>query len=133
MRKKMALPALAMSATLFLSGCSAFEEPDDVLYCVDEGNKVVDQQKCDDDATSNGGAFWYMMGRYGTGLPAGSQLDSSQSTSRFKSNDAAARSTAGLTQTGKVSTGKSVTGKSGGFGTGSGNSGGFGSKSGTGS
>lgn len=131
--EKPALSALLAASVLFMSGCSSFEEPDDVVYCVDESNAVVDQQKCDDDATSNSGLYWYMIGRYGAGLPVGSQLDSSQSTSRFKSNDATARNTAGLPKTGKVSTGQSVTGKSGGIGTGTGKSGGFGGTSGTGS
>jgi len=129
--KRMVLPALAAAAMLTLSGCSAFEEePDDVVYCVDESNTVVDDAKCDDTTTTNSGTsplFWYMMGRYNTGLPLGSKLDPSQSTQRVPFNDPAARSAAGLNKSGTVATGKSVSGKSGGFGTGtSGKPGGFG-------
>ena len=128
--KRMVLPALAAAAMLTLSGCSAFEEePDDVVYCVDESNTVVDDSKCDDTTTSSGTSplFWYMMGRYNTGLPLGSKLDPSQSTQRVPFNDPAARSAAGLNKSGTVATGKSVSGKSGGFGTGtSGKPGGFG-------
>ena len=122
------LPALGIAAALVLSGCSAFEEADDVVYCVDDDNVVVDEAKCNDTTTTSGGSgalFWLMMGRYSTGLPVGSKLDSGLSTNRVAFNDPAARTAAGLSKSGTVGTGKSVSGKSGSFGTG-GKPGGFG-------
>lgn len=112
----------AASALAFgLSGCGA-NEPDDVVYCVDENNVIVDQDLCDDSSgTHSNGIFWYMMGRYSSGMQPGQSLDPQLQTARFRSNDGAARTKAGFKSSGKISTGKSA-----GFGTGSGKSGGFG-------
>ena len=112
---------VVLAATAFLGGCST-SEPDDVVYCVDVNNKIVDEDLCDDSSgTTSNGVFWYMMGRYNSGLQPGTQLNPAQSTARFRSTDTAARTQAGVPATGKIATGKSS-----GFGTGSGKSGGFG-------
>lgn len=112
---------VVLAAAAFLGGCGT-SEPDDVVYCVDKNNVIVDQDRCDDSSgTTSNGAFWYMMGRYNSGLQPGTQLNPAQSTARFRSTDTAARTKAGVPATGKIATGKSS-----GFGTGSGKSGGFG-------
>jgi hypothetical protein len=125
--RALVLPALAAAAVLTMR-CSAFEEPDDVVYCVDESNTVVDDANCDDTATSSGGSnalYYYMLGRYSMGLPVGSQLDPSLSTARVPFNDPNARTSVGLTKSGTITTGVSASGKPGGFGTGN-KPGGFG-------
>lgn len=135
---RVVLTALSAAAVLTMSGCAAFDDaPDDVVYCVDANNQIVDDAKCDDTTTHGGGGtsplFWYMIGRYQSGLSQGTALDPSYATSRVPYNDPTARSNAGLSKSGKVAqVGKSVSGKSGGFGSGSsggsgGKSGGFGS------
>lgn len=126
--RSVATPAVVvLAAASFLGACGAPEEKDDVVYCVDESNETVDPDRCDDSTgTTSNGIFYYMMGRYNSGLPIGSQLNPSQSTARFRSTDTAARTKYGFSPSGKIATGKSA-----GFGTGSGKSGGFGgSKSG---
>ena len=122
MRRHVVTPSVVvLAAAAFLTGCGA-GEPDDVVYCVDKDNVIVDDSKCDDSTGTHGnGAFWYMMGRYSPGLTPGTRLDPGLSTARFSSTDSAARTKAGFSPTGKISTGKSA-----GFGTGSGKSGGFG-------
>ncbi len=135
--KAAAAVAVSATAVLVLGGCSAFDDsPDDVVYCVDADNKVVDDSKCDDSSSSGGvgsnPAFWYLIGRYQGGLSQGTVLDPSVSKYRVPYNDATARGNAGLSKTGKVAqVGKSVSGKSAGLGSGKsgsgGKSGGFGS------
>ncbi len=134
-----------------LTGCgsdSGFEStPDpstaaaeDTVYCVDEDNVIVDETQCDDaqqtSAQHHGpgigtALMFFMIGRYAGGLRPGTKLDPAQSTQRFRSDDAAARSKAGLS--GTVRNGYSAsTGKPAGFGStskknsGTGHSGGFG-------
>lgn len=130
--KRVLLPTLMVAAlAVTASGCSSFEEPDDVVYCVDGSNKVVDDTKCNEPGATNSGAnpaFWYLIGRFSGGLPVGSQLDPTLSTNKVPVNNSSARSAAGLKPTGKVSTGSSVSGKGAGFGsgTGTGKGGGFG-------
>jgi hypothetical protein len=140
------LPALFMASSLVLSGCSPFEEEkENIVYCVDDQDKIVDPDECERNSSGGGGTsplFWYMMGQYNSGLTPGTRIDRGLSTSRFDPRDTAARSNAGLPKTGTVSNGTKVTSKSGGFGTGksssgksgsgSGKSGGFGSGGGTG-
>ncbi|MGN0129189.1 hypothetical protein [Glutamicibacter soli] len=113
---------------------------------MDEDNVIVDETQCDDaqqTSTQHHGPgigtalMFFMIGRYVGGLRPGTKLDPSQSTQRFRSDDAAARSKAGLS--GTVRNGYSAsTGKPAGFGSpskqnstskqnsGSGHSGGFG-------
>lgn len=113
--------AVISAAALVLSGCGA-SEPDDVVYCVDENNMIVDEDRCDDTSgTHSNGFFWYMVGRYNSGLKPGTSLDPALSSARFRSTDSAARTKAGFSSTGKISTGKSA-----GFGKGGGKAGGFG-------
>lgn len=130
MRRHVATPSVVvLAAAAFLTGCGA-GEPDDAVYCVDNDNVVVDDNKCDDSTGTHGnGAFWYMMGRYNSGLTPGTRLDPGLSTARFSSTDSAARTKAGFSPTGKISTGRS-----GGLGAGtnSGKSGSFGSSGGLG-
>ncbi|WP_313813285.1 hypothetical protein [Glutamicibacter sp.] len=142
-QRRFTLPAVATAAALVLSSCgsdSGFESstPDDTVYCVDENNVVVDESQCNDAAPSSthhtgsgiGTALmFFMIGRYAGGLRPGTRLDPAQSTQRFRSDDTAARSKAGLS--GTVRNGYSAsTGKPAGFGSNSkqrsGHSGGFG-------
>ncbi|MGC0270399.1 hypothetical protein ACPROK_12610 [Glutamicibacter soli] len=156
-QRRFTLPAVATAAALVLTSCgsdSGFEStPDpstaaaeDTVYCVDEDNVIVDETQCDDaeqTSTQHHGPgigtalMFFMIGRYAGGLRPGTKLDPSQSTQRFRSDDAAARSKAGLS--GTVRNGYSAsTGKPAGFGSpskqnstskqnsGSGHSGGFG-------
>lgn len=130
--KRVLLPTLMVAAiAVTASGCAPFEEPDDVVYCVDDSNTVVDDTKCNEPAATSGGsttnpAFWYLIGRFSGGLPIGSQLDPALSTNKVPVNSPSARSAAGLNSTGKVSTGTSISGKGAGFGSGTGKGGGFG-------
>lgn len=130
--KRVLLPTLMVAAiAVTASGCAPFEEPDDVVYCVDDSNTVVDDTKCNEPGATNGGstanpAFWYLIGRFSGGLPVGSQLDPALSTNKVPVNSPSARSAAGLNSTGKVSTGTSISGKGAGFGSGTGKGGGFG-------
>lgn len=130
--KRVLLPTLMVAAiAVTASGCAPFEEPDDVVYCVDDTNQVVDDTKCNEPAATNGGgganpAFWYLIGRFSGGLPIGSQLDPALSTNKVPVNNPSARAAAGLNSTGKVSTGTSISGKGAGFGSGTGKGGGFG-------
>jgi hypothetical protein len=128
--KRVLLPTLMVAAlAVTASGCASFEEPDDVVYCVDDSNTVVDDTKCNDPAvTSSTGnpAFWYLIGRFSGGLPLGSQLDPALTTNKVPVNNSSARTAAGLSPTGKVSTGTSISGKGAGFGSGTGKGGGFG-------
>ena len=109
--------AVGLAMTGALSACSG--TTDDVVYCVDQNNQIVDDSKCDDSTgTSNNGLFWYMVGRYGSGLQPGTRLDPAQGQ-RVSPRDQAARERAGIPRTGKVSTGKTGTVASkGGFGKG---------------
>jgi hypothetical protein len=136
MRQRMTgLAGMSAVAVLALSGCSSIgNEPDDVVYCVDKDDKVVSQEKCDDDASRGGGGFFYMHGPYATGLTPGTKLDSSKAygTKVPSSATSAQRDAAGLPKTGSITSGKSIPGKTGGFGAGSGKSGGFGFGGGTG-
>lgn len=116
------IPGAAFTAVILasgtLTGCGAQEET--VVYCVDENDEVVDENLCDQDSgsTSGGGFFFFMAGNYGSGLQPGTKLDRSAG-SRFSPTDTAARKSAGLPETGKVSTGKSGTYfRQGGFGSG---------------
>ena len=130
--KRVLLPTLMVAAiAVTASGCAPFEEPDDVVYCVDDSNTVVDDTKCNEPGATSGGsaanpAFWYLIGRFSGGLPIGSRLDPALSTNKVPVNSPSARSAAGLNSTGKVSTGTSISGKGAGFGSGSGKGGGFG-------
>jgi TPP-dependent trihydroxycyclohexane-1,2-dione (THcHDO) dehydratase len=52
----------------------------------------------------------------GTGIPVGSRLDATNTTTRVVSTDSSARAAAGVPSSGTVKSGTSVSGKSGGFG-----------------
>lgn len=142
-QRRFTLPAVATAAALVMTSCgsdSGFESstPEDTVYCVDENNVIVDDAQCNDAApttTHHSGVgtalMFFMIGRFAGGLRPGTQLDPSQSTQRFRSNDVNARAKAGLS--GTVRNGYSAsTGKPAGFGSsskqrsGTGHSGGFG-------
>ncbi|MER8025675.1 hypothetical protein [Glutamicibacter protophormiae] len=156
-QRRFTLPAVATAAALVLTSCgsdSGFESastsdtgfeststaPEDTVYCVDEDNVIVDETQCDDAQQTSAhhhgpgigtALMFFMIGRYAGGLRPGTKLDPAQSTQRFRSDDAAARSKAGLS--GTVRNGYSAsTGKPAGFGStskknsGTGHSGGFG-------
>ncbi len=123
----------ALAAAFALTGCSGFGGDDDVVYCVDQNDNVVSQQEyekyCDDTSPHyvGGGGYYFMHGPYASGISPGTHLDRNASYGRFSTNDANARSNAGLPPSGKVTVGQPIPGKSGGFGvSGGGSKGGFG-------
>ena len=122
--KRITLPAVAAAAALVLSGCSAGFGDADRAYCVDKDNRVVSESNCDQTRGGTGAGFWFLAGRYASGIAPGTQLDSSQSTARIAASDTPARTAAGIGKTGIVN-GSVASGKAG-FGSGSGKSGGFG-------
>jgi hypothetical protein len=57
----MAVPVLALAFV----ACGG---DDDTAYCVDQSDRIVENQHCDDDAFNGGGSyFWYYGGRAGSG------------------------------------------------------------------
>ncbi len=128
----MALSALAVAFAL--TGCSSFGGDDDVVYCVDQNDRVVTQEEyekyCDESSghyVGHGGSYFFMHGPYASNISPGTQLDRGSSYGRFSTTDINARTNAGLPSSGKVTVGQPIPGKSGGFGFGGGGSkGGFG-------
>lgn len=112
------LTALAFSSA---TACGDDPEPDQVAYCVDESNTVVDDDYCDDDYDGRGGGGFFFLA-YGVGFPRGAPVGTRLSGgSRISARDTAARAAAGLPSTGRV-----VNGSTGGFGTRAGTTGGAG-------
>ncbi len=116
---------LATAATGFLAGCGGGEESDQVAYCTNEDGEIVDDEYCDDGYHGPGAGFFFLyLGGFGRGLPVGTVLPAGGT--RVSPTDAAARRSAGLPSTGKVTGGTRV---SGGLGSGIGNRAGTGAGS----
>ncbi|SDF61275.1 hypothetical protein SAMN05660324_0649 [Klenkia brasiliensis] len=122
------VPALtaAMVLAFTASGCSSGE--DEVAYCVDQSNQVVDDDYCDS-GYSGGGGYFIWLGSPGRSLSRGSVVPSGGTT--INPTDSTARANAGLPSSGSYTSGSGGS-RSGGFGTsidggGSSSHGGFGS------
>ena len=91
MRKSRAVPIATLSAiALGFSACGGDE--DETAYCVDEENRVVDNEECDDryNGTSHGGFFWLFLAGNRLGRrPAPGQRLPSDGAQRVPSNDRA--------------------------------------------
>jgi hypothetical protein len=125
-RAALTTTVLATAATGFMAGCGAGgEEDEQVAYCTDENGEIVDDDYCDDGYSGPGAGFFFLyLGGFRSGLPLGSRLPSGGT--RIDPRDSAARTSAGLPGTGKVSGGTRV---SGGIGSGVGNRAGTGAGS----
>lgn len=77
--KSVNLAVVPLIAAAFLSGCGGEEE---VAYCVDESNRVVENRQCE--SGTNPGFFWFFGG---AGLTRGSFAGSGE---RINSTDRAA-------------------------------------------
>src|SRR5262245_60380693 len=111
---QLVLPALAAMSMMVLVGTNACSSSDDSEYyanCVDpHTHQVVDRSYC----TNNPNYYiWMAPQSYGTGyrVPASARSGAGW----FRSDDTAARATAGLPETGQVPDGFRVASRSGGF------------------
>jgi hypothetical protein len=116
-RAALTTTVLTTAATGFMAGCGVGGDEDQVAYCTDEDGKIVDDKYCDDGYHGPGAGFFFLyLGGFGRGLPVGTVLP--RGGTRISPTDTAARRSAGLPSTGKVSAGTRV---SGGIGSGVGN------------
>jgi hypothetical protein len=125
-RAALTTTVLTTAATGFMAGCGVGgEEDEQVAYCTDQDGKIVDDEYCDDGYHGPGAGFFFLyLGGFGRGLPVGTVLPAGGT--RISPTDAAARRSAGLPSTGKVTGGTRV---SGGLGSGIGNRAGTGAGS----
>ena len=107
---------LALAGVVIAGIALAPNDPDDVSYCVDQNDTVVADSECDGRAPGSSGPRYIVIGSHGTGIPVGSRLDATNTTTRVVSTDSSARAAAGVPSSGSVKSGTSVSGKSGGFG-----------------
>jgi hypothetical protein len=110
-----ALTSLSMAATVFLTGCGGNDKDYREVYCVDDQNKVVDEDECDDVHSSGGGGggFFFLMGNFGGNRYYPGQAVPSNYVSqsqRIPYRDTAARTSAGLPASGKVASGSRIAG-----------------------
>lgn len=69
--KAVALGVLPLMATAFLAGCGG---EDEVAYCTDPNDVVVDNSYCDDDF-GNGGYFWaFVAGSQASKIKKGAKI-----------------------------------------------------------
>jgi hypothetical protein len=108
---------LATAATGFLAGCGVDDDEDEqVAYCTNEDGEIVDDDYCDDGYSGGGGGLFFLyVGGFGRGLSPGTVLPGGGT--RIDPRDSAARRSAGLPSSGKVTGGSRV---SGGIGSGTG-------------
>jgi hypothetical protein len=112
-----------------VAACDSADD-DEVFYCVDENETIVDEENCDDDGNRGGVGvlplfFLAHSSRYAKGLRPGTKLP--PGGAKFAYNDRAARQQWGLPSSGRVSNGtvkSGVVGKGGGGDGGSRSSGG---------
>lgn len=109
--KSVAIPLVVLAASSWLTaGCGG--QDDEQVYCTDRNGQVVDTRNCDD-GNGHGGIYIFRAGTGSSwnGLRPGQTVPKGGST--FSVGDSAARSSHGLSGTGKVS---GVHGEGGGFG-----------------
>jgi hypothetical protein len=126
-RAALTTTVLTTAATGFMAGCGVGgdEDEEQVAYCTDENGEIVDEDYCDDGYRGPGAGFFFLyLGGFGRGLPVGTVLPAGGT--RISPTDAAARRSAGLPSSGKVTGGTRV---SGGLGSGIGNRAGTGAGS----
>ncbi len=121
--------SLTGAAMGFLAACGTDEESEaQRVYCVDEQDRVVDEEQCEE-AERNGGyvggfPFFFLLGGFGGNRYAVGQTIPPQytgSATRVNPSDSSARSRNGLPSSGRVTSGSRI---SGGIGSGSGAGGG---------
>lgn len=120
--------SLSGAAMGFLAACGTDQETEaQRVYCVDEQDRVVDEDQCEE-AERNGGfvggfPFFFLLGGFGGNRYAVGQRIPAQytgSATRVDPSDSTARSRNGLPGSGRVTSGSRV---SGGIGSGGGGGG----------
>lgn len=127
------IPALTVAAVVAFSAAGCGSGEDEVAYCVDQSNQIVDDDNCDN-SDGGGGGYFIWLGSPGSSLTRGDRVPSGGSL--VSATNSTARTNAGLSGSGSYTSGGSSTGsRPGGFGTsvsgggssGGGSHGGFGS------
>jgi hypothetical protein len=121
--------SLTGAAMGFLAACGSGDDENDAhrVYCVDEQDKVVNDDQCEE-AERHGGfvgglPFFFLVGGFGGNRYSVGQSIPRQYTTaanRVNPSDSTARRSAGLPNTGKVASGSRI---SGGIGSGGGGGG----------
>ena len=121
--------SLTGAAMGFLAACGTGEDEQEArtVYCVDEQDRVVDEEQCEE-AERNGGyvgglPFFFLLGGFGGNRYTVGQTIPQQYTgaaTRINPSDSSARSRNGMPGTGRVSSGTRI---SGGIGSGGGGGG----------
>jgi hypothetical protein len=120
--------SLTGAAMGFMAACGSDDERDArTVYCVDEQDRVVDEDQCEE-AERNGGyvgglPFFFLLGGFGGNRYTVGQTIPRQYTgaaTRINPSDTSARSRNGMPGTGRVSSGTRI---SGGIGSGGGGGG----------
>ena len=128
MRAAIGTVSLSGAAMGFLAACGTAEETEaERVYCVDEQDRVVDEEQCEE-AERNGGfvggfPFFFLIGGFGGNRYAVGQTIPPQYTrasTRVNPSDSSARARTGLPSTGRVTSGSRI---SGGIGSGGGGGG----------
>jgi hypothetical protein len=121
--------SLTGAATGFLTACGSGNDENEAhrVYCVDEQDKVVDEDQCEE-AERHGGfigglPFFFLLGGFGGNRYSVGQTIPRQytgSATRVNPSDTTARRSNGLPSSGKVTSGSRI---SGGIGSGGGGGG----------
>lgn len=98
--------ATAAMLAMAMSGCSsdAPDAPDEIAYCVNAANEIVDEDLCDTDGDGGGGGLFFInhSSSHQSGLRPGTKLSGG---TVFPYNDSAAREKLGLPRSGKIGAG----------------------------
>ena len=122
MNRRMSSRSVSLTSTFLLlaaGGAAACDSGSKTqsqgFYCADANGVVVDEDYCDDDGRGGGGGFFiWHSSSYRPGYAVGSKLPAGGG--KFAYNDAAARRSFGLPDSGKITNGtvkSSVVGKGG--------------------